>query len=178
MIFKFRIISNENGEFARELLISSKQTFLDFHQCLQDNLGYDPSQLASFFITNAAWEKELQITLIDMMDDESNCTTMEKAVLETHLSEKGDRMLYVFDFFSERSFFIELTDILNLSEHKQLPQVVFEDGDPPQQINLLMDDEIPLPETYPDNDFLNDFSDDDLNEGLDDFFDSEELPDE
>ncbi|MCF8346760.1 MAG: plasmid pRiA4b ORF-3 family protein [Bacteroidales bacterium] len=178
MIYKFRIITNENREFAREMLISSKQTFLDFHQCLQGNLGYDPNQLASFFITNTAWEKELQITLIDMMDDESdNCTTMEKAVMEAHLSEKGDRMLYVFDFFSERSFFIELTDILNLSEYKLLPKIVFEDGAPPQQISLSMDDDIPLLNEELDNDLLNGFSDDDLAEGFD-FIDSEELPDE
>lgn len=140
MIFQFRIISGENKDFARELLIDSKQTFLDFHNTLQENLGYDANQLASFYITNSSWEKELQITLIDMMDDGSdNCTTMDCSKMEEHINPEGQRLLYVFDFFSERSFFIELTDVLDI-ESKALPKISFEHGDPPAQIDLGLDD--------------------------------------
>ncbi len=69
MIFLFRIISDEDQDFYRDLVIDGSDTFLDFHQVLQENLGYDPTQLASFFITNQHWEKEHEITLIDMMQD-------------------------------------------------------------------------------------------------------------
>ena len=83
MIYKFRILSDEARDFARELLINSSGTFLDFHNCLQKDLGYDPMQLSSFFITNSSWEKKLQITLIDMMDEESdNVLTMDQALLK------------------------------------------------------------------------------------------------
>jgi len=160
MIFHFRIISDESKDFARELLISSEQTFLDFHQILQENLGYDPHQLASFFITNTAWEKELQITLIDMMDDGS-CTTMDCTKMEEHINPDGQRMLYVFDFFSERSFFIELTEVLENIDSKALPKITFEHGDPPAQIDLGLED---LSKS-------NDLTD----EGPDEGFDDEEL---
>jgi len=137
MIFQFRIISDENKDFARELLINGDQTFLDFHNALQENLGYDPHQLASFFITNSGWEKLLQITLIDMMDNGSDTSaTMDCARIEDNVERDGQRMLYVFDFFSERSFFIELTDVLDNIESKILPKISFERGDPPPQINL------------------------------------------
>ena len=107
MVYKFRIISDEEKDFARELLIHKNSTFLDFHHCLQDDLGYDPKQLASFFITNSSWEKKTQITLIDMMDDENeDVTTMDQAKIGDYVTKVGGRMLYVFDFFSERSFFI------------------------------------------------------------------------
>jgi len=142
MVFQFRIISDENKDFARELLISGEQTFLDFHNALQENLGYDPNQLASFFLTNKAWEKELQITLIDMMDKESEtCTTMDCAKIEEHINAEEQRMLYVFDFFSERSLFIELKDVLKDIESKNLPKISFEHGDPPAQINLGFNEE-------------------------------------
>jgi hypothetical protein len=177
MVYKFRIISDESKDFARELLINSDQTFLDFHHCLQGDLGYDPDQLSSFFITNASWEKELQITLIDMMDDgNDSCLTMDRALIEDHVAEKGDRMLYVFDFFSERSFFIELTEVIGVDESKALPKIVFSSGTPPPQIEMALDDF-----TFTDEDFDDDFSngslDDEFGEGFD-FPDSDSFDDD
>ncbi len=167
MIYKFRIISDENKEFARELLINKDQKFIDFHHCLQENLKFDPAQLASFFITNKAWEKKNQITLIDMMDEESeNCTTMDQCRISDYFSETGGRMLYVFDFFSERSFFIELTQIMDVDNSKSLPKVVYEHGTPPPQINLGLDDltvsNDDLNEDFDFGDMDDEFSDEDL----------------
>ncbi len=170
MIFQFRIISDENKDFARELLINGDQTFLDFHNALQENLGYDPHQLASFFITNKAWEKQLQITLIDMMDEEDaeneTCTTMDCSRIEEHVNPEEQRMLYVFDFFSERSFFIELTELMKDLENKQLPKVSFEHGDPPAQINLGLDNLSFSEEEDDDDDDSFGFNEEDLGEGF------------
>ena len=52
MIYLFRIISDENPDFYRDLVAEGSDTFLDFHNTLQKELGYDATQLASFFITN------------------------------------------------------------------------------------------------------------------------------
>lgn len=176
MIYKFRIISDESKEFARELLIDSDQTYLDFHHCLQENLSYDPAQLSSFFITNALWEKQLQITLIDMMDDEGgNCITMDQRKIGQDLDKKGDRMLYVYDFFSERSFFIELTDMMDIDESKALPKVIFAHGDPPPQINLGLDDLTISEDDFSegDEDFPGEEFDDDI-----DYMDTDDFPNE
>lgn len=178
MIYKFRIISDENKTFARELLIESGQTFLDFHKCLQNDLGYDPAQLSSFFLTNAMWEKNLQITLIDMMDEESgDVITMDQAKIGEHLKEQGARMLYVFDFFSERSFFIELTEILDIPESKVLPKVVFSHGDPPLQIDLGLDNL-----GFSEEDLSDDLSGDGFGDGFDDedpgYLDADDFPNE
>ncbi len=108
MIFLFRIISDENPDFFRDLVAGGSDTFLDFHNTLQKELGYDPSQLASFFITNHQWEKEQEITLIDMnQDPDIETFTMEQATLEEHIGEINQRLLYLFDFFSDRAFFID-----------------------------------------------------------------------
>lgn len=166
MIFQFRIISDENKEFARELLINGKQTFLDFHKALQENLGYDPHQLASFFITNKGWEKQLQITLIDMDDDGSEaCTTMDCSIIEEHINQDEQRMLYVFDFFSERSFYIELTDVLKDTENKHLPKVSFEHGDPPTQIDQGLNN-LTFSEEEDEIDDSYGFNEEDLGEGF------------
>jgi hypothetical protein len=144
MIFLFRIISDENPDFYRDLVAEGSDTFLDFHNALQKDLDYDPTQLASFFITNKHWEKEQEITLIDMMQESGlNSQTMEKVTLEEHIRDLNQRMIYLFDFFSDRAFFIELIEMSDEISPRETPFIGHRQGDPPPQLaldELLMND--------------------------------------
>ena len=84
MIYLFRIISDEDPEFYRNLVIDGADTFLDFHHTLQKNLGFDPSQLASFFITNDMWEKQQEITLIDVVIPIQSPTTLQESAIQQY----------------------------------------------------------------------------------------------
>lgn len=144
MILLFRIISDEDQEFHRDLVIDGSDTFLDFHKVLQENLSYDPTQLASFFITTENWEKKQEITLIDMMQEPGIDTlTMGEVCMEEYISEVNQRMIYVFDFFSERAFFMELIETADQSTSRETPFIADEKGDPPQQLalDLLINEE-------------------------------------
>ena len=133
------MVSDENQDFLRDVITSGTDTFLDFHQCIQENLNYDPSQLASFFITNENWEKQKEITLIDMMEDTAFDTeTMDRAVIGETVSEVNDRMIYVFDFFSERAFFIELIEKSDQKTGKKTPFVAHAQGQAPEQLAMDM----------------------------------------
>ena len=137
MIYLFRIISDENPAFLRDLVADDSDTFLDFHQILQKDLGYDPAQLASFFITNHEWEKQQEITLIDMMSDPGVSTfTMDQTTLGEHLHDLNQRMIYVFDFFSDRAFYIELIESSDENSPKLTPFIGDSKGDPPPQLAL------------------------------------------
>ncbi len=137
MIFLFRIISDENPEFFRDLVAGGTDTFLDFHNVLQKELGYDPTQLASFFITNVQWEKEQEITLIDMMQEPGLTSyIMDKVTLEEHIKELNQRMLYIFDFFSERAFFIELIEMEDQISPRKTPFIGNRQEEPPPQLTL------------------------------------------
>jgi hypothetical protein len=144
MIYLFRIISDENPIFFRDIVADSSDSFLKFHHTLQKDLGYDPTQLASFFITNHQWEKQQEITLIDMMPDPGISTfTMDKTSLGEHLHELNQRMIYVFDFFSDRAFFIELIETSDETSPKETPFIGYSKGDPPPQLTLdrLLDED-------------------------------------
>lgn len=144
MIYLFRIISDENPDFFRDLVADSSDTFLEFHQTLQKELGYDPTQLASFFITNHQWEKQQEITLIDMMPDAGVSTfTMDQVCLGEHISDLNQRLIYVFDFFSNRAFFIELIETAEETSSKNTPFIGHSKGEPPPQLALdrLLDEE-------------------------------------
>ena len=135
MVFKFRLLSDEVKDFVRDIEIRADQTFFDFHRIIQDDLGYDNSQIASFFLTNSKWEKEREFTLFDMSDGENkSLIPMDKAILKNYLHDQQRRLIYVFDFFNERTFFIELTDIQKEILYSDYPAVVFSKGNPPQQI--------------------------------------------
>jgi hypothetical protein len=143
VIYLFHIISDEDQGFYRDLVIDGSDTFLDFHHALQENLGYDPSQLASFFVTNEMWEKQQEITLIDMMQEQDLSTaTMEQATLEEYITDETQRMIYVFDFFSERAFFIELLEQSDQTSPRDTPFIGHSEGEAPPQVvlDLLMDD--------------------------------------
>jgi hypothetical protein len=151
MIFLFRIISDEDPDFYRDLVAEGTDTFLDFHNTLQKDLAYDPSQLASFFITNKQWEKLQEITLIDMMQEPGVAAqTMDQVTLEEHIGELNQRMIYLFDFFSDRAFFIELIEMSDEVSPRDTPFIGHRQGDPPPQLALdsLMMDEDPEPEEF------------------------------
>jgi len=163
MIYLFRIISDENPDFFRDLVAGGSDTFLDFHITLQKDLGYDPTQLASFFITNHHWEKEREITLIDMMQDPDQETfTMDQVALEEQVSEINQRMLYLFDFFSERAFFIELIEKSDETSTRKTPFIGHGEGDPPPQLTLDLMEEDPEFEDIDPMDYLENLRLDDL----------------
>ncbi|MFW5645257.1 MAG: IS1096 element passenger TnpR family protein [Bacteroidota bacterium] len=140
MVFKFRLISNEEKDFIRDIELLSDQTFYDFHRTITQNLHYDKSQIASFFISNEKWEKLEEITLFDMSEGTmgDKVHVMDKTHINDYVKKIKQRLLYVFDFFNERVFFIELIDIEEKKEKHAYPLVTLEKGIPPRQ--LLIDD--------------------------------------
>ncbi len=140
MIFKFRILSGEVSDFIREIEMKSNQTFFDLHKAIQLSVGWDESQMASFFLSNNSWEKGTEITLIEMFDDEfSETIVMDVALLSEFIKEKKQKLLYVYDLFTERFFYIEMVQIYKNGE-KEYPICVKTDGEPP--IQVLLDDSI------------------------------------
>jgi hypothetical protein len=135
MIYKFRIISSENEDFIREIAINSHSTFYDLHMFLVDDLNYDSSQMTSFFLTDQNWHKETEVTLIDMTDGvDPDIKVMDKINLGLIITEKKQRLLYVFDQFAERSLFLELFEIRE--GEIPHPKCTRREGIPPVQLDV------------------------------------------
>ena len=106
MVYKFVVLSDEDESFVREFEFLDSHTLIDFHTQIQDELEFDKSQMASFYLATDIWEKEEEFTLFDMGTGSS---TMEDAILEDVIFRKNQKLLYVFDFFNDRALFIEYT---------------------------------------------------------------------
>jgi len=113
MIFNFRIVSDEVDNFKREIKIDAEATFLDLKNAICDCVGYDKNSLSSFFLCDRNWEREKEITLEDMGSDSSqDVYLMDEAILSDYIDDEGQRMQWVFDYMTDRSFFIEMKELI------------------------------------------------------------------
>jgi hypothetical protein len=185
MVLKFRLISNEQDDFIRDFEIPGDQTFFHLHEAIQENLQFDPSQIASFFICNQQWEKVQEITLFELSDEEAaKVLVMDSTKVGDHMRCIHDKMVYIFDVFNERMFFIELVEILEQDASGHYPRCSFKKGEPPRQITIdpiflskIGEEDIPMTALPPDDEL---FDDEDLDrpgfdeQSLDDSFPDEE----
>lgn len=110
MIFTFRLVSDEVANFKREIKIDATANFLDLKNAICESVGYDKGQLSSFFICDRNWEKTKEITSEDMdTDADQDVWLMDENELGDIIYDEGQKMLYVFDYMTERAFFIEMT---------------------------------------------------------------------
>jgi hypothetical protein len=131
MVYKFVVLSDEDESFVREFEFLDTHTLLDFHNLIQDELEFDKSQLASFFMATDNWEKEEEFTLFDMGTGSS---TLDVAVLEDIIFRKNQKLLYVFDFFNERALFVEYTGEVKEIAGREYPSCTNSKGIPPKQV--------------------------------------------
>lgn len=185
MIFKFRLLSDEVDHFVREIAISSEATFLDLQNAILDSVNYSKDQLTSFFLCNDEWEKGVEVTLIEMdSSPEVDSWVMESTKLSDLIEEEDQKLLFVFDLFNERSFFI---DCYQFIPSKELPKAVctLTEGEPPVQLvefddnNLQSSSNITLDDAfYGDQDFDLEELDSEGFTGLDDLADNEKFSSE
>jgi len=131
MVYKFVVLSDEDESFVREFEFLDSHSLLDFHNMIQEELEFDKSQMASFYLATDNWEKEEEFTLFDMGTGSS---TMDGATLEDVIFRKNQKLLYVFDFFNERALFIEYTGESDEIDGREYPNCANSKGIPPKQV--------------------------------------------
>lgn len=112
MIYKFCIVSDEVDNFKLEIAIDSDDTFLRLRNTILDSIGYTKDQLDSFFICDDDWSKRQEITLAEMdTDSEEDTWLMEDTPISDLVEDEGQKLIYVFDYLTERCFFMEMKEM-------------------------------------------------------------------
>lgn len=113
MIFNFRLVSDEVDNFKREIEIDADDTFLDLRNAICDAVQYNRSEMCSFFLCDDSWEKEKEITLEDMgTDSDEDTYLMDECILSDYLDDEGQKLMFVFDYMTDRAFFLQLKKII------------------------------------------------------------------
>ena len=111
MIYRFNLISDEVDDFKLEIQIDSDDTFLSLRNVILDAAGYTKDQMDSFIICDEEWNKEKEVTLTDMgADSDEDIWLMDETKISELIDDEGDRLMFVFDYLTNRAFFMELKD--------------------------------------------------------------------
>jgi hypothetical protein len=157
MIYKFKVLSEEDPKFFMDIEIMSDQTFYDLHDFIQEELEYDSSLLATFFIANHNWQQKQEIALIEANGkDGEKIIAMDKAVLSTFMKDAHQKLIYLFDFINNRTFFIELMETKQETSNKYYPICIDFGGEIPPQFGKKITQKSSLFED--DDDDINVFS--------------------
>lgn len=148
MIYVFKIISNEDENFLREIEIDAQQTFYRLHEIIQNSCDFDPSQPASFYLADEEWDKGNEIAQLEGEDDilpESQQSLKHTIKLKQFINNKNDKLIYNFDVFSDRFLFLELKNII-MEKTKNAGVVTLSKGEAPNQLldTIVEDSNFPV----------------------------------
>jgi hypothetical protein len=175
VIYRFLIVSDEVENFKREIKIDADATFYDLYKAIIDCTGYSDKEMASFVLCDDNWRKEMEITLVKMdTSSDEDSYSMEECVLSDYLEEEKQKLMFIFDYFTERALYMELSEIIPGKKLKQ-PLCTLSKGEAPPQITNFeeMTSDTTLQDMgesfYGDESFDMDELDQEGFEGLDDF---------
>ncbi len=132
MIYRFRVILDNDTEedVFRDLEIRETDNLEDLHNIITQSFGFDGTEMASFYISNEAWEQGEEISLFDLSDDGSARLMYETEICDV-VHEAQTKLIYIYDFLSMWTFYVELAEIVEEAEGHDYPNLMFVQGQVP-----------------------------------------------
>lgn len=133
MIYRFRVILDNDTEedIFRDLEIRETDTLEDLHNIITQSFGFDGTEMASFYISNDAWEQGEEISLFDLSEDGS-ARLMNETALDDVVHKVQTKLIYIYDFLSMWTFYVELAEIVDVTEGMDYPNLMFVQGQVPE----------------------------------------------
>jgi len=131
MIYKIRIILDAEEDIFRDLEIDGATTLEEFHNAITQAFGFMGNEMASFYTCDEEWNQDEEIALFDMGENGSDVRLMNETALDDVLTEQNPKMIYVYDFLSMWTFFVELADITPKEDGRSYPNLLFSFGELP-----------------------------------------------
>lgn len=138
MVFNIVILSDEVDDFRREISIDAEATFLELNDAIMKSCNYKNDQMTAFYLCDDDWEREQEITMVDMNDDpkQEPAPLMERTHLSDLISEEEAnheaKLMFLFDTMCERFLYMQIKSV---ESHKHLmkPEVTVSKGKAPKQ---------------------------------------------
>jgi len=154
MAYKIRIILDVEEDVFRDIVVNESTNLEDLQFFIAKSFGFNGQEMASFYKSNNEWEQGDEIPLFDMSEDDIDIS-MSNCLLNSVLKKTGDKLIYVYDFFSMWTFFVELSEITT-KEEKNTPYIALSFGHPPEK---APDKEFKADKSYDDDDYFLDNDD-------------------
>lgn len=128
MIYKIRIILDAEEDIFRDIEIDEASTLEEFHNAITQAFGFMGNEMASFYTCDEEWKQDEEIALFDMSENGSDIRLMNETSLDDVLNEQSPKLIYVYDFLSMWTFFVELADITEKEDGRTYPNLLFSFG--------------------------------------------------
>ena len=135
MIYRFRVILDNDTEEAifRDLEISENDTLEDLHNIITQSFGFDGLEMASFYVSNDAWEQGEEICMFDVSDGINEVKLMSNTIISDVVFEMQTKLIYVYDFLNMWTFLVELAEIVEENPNTSYPNLMFSNGILPEE---------------------------------------------
>ena len=131
MIYKFRIVLDTLDDVFRDIEIEDDSTLEDLHNSITQAFGFDGTEMASFYLSDAEWNQGEEIVLFDMSEGMNPVRMMNETTLDTVVDKDNTQLIYVYDFFSMWTFYVELADVTKAEDGRDYPNLMFAHGQLP-----------------------------------------------
>ncbi len=128
MIYKIRVILNTKEDVIRDIAIHKSVTLEDLHNAITNAFGFNGNEMASFYRSDSEWMQGEEFPLFDMSEEANKTIQMRDMCIENVLENKHDKLIYVYDFFTMWSFYVEVIET-NFDENQlEVPSLIFSLG--------------------------------------------------
>lgn len=138
-VYRFKILFEEQDGFSRELDLLASQTFGDFHQAIQGDLGLNAAQPASFFICDHKFRKQQEIFQDDGPEGTGGAwpegtPLMHACRLRDFIDDPHQKLIYLYDPLKQFTFYIELQRIIPSGTGNAYPRFHKKRGETPVEL--------------------------------------------
>ncbi|MDC3132982.1 plasmid pRiA4b ORF-3 family protein [Flavobacteriaceae bacterium] len=130
MIFRIRIILDVKEDVFRDLEIEASATLEEFHNTITQAFGFLGNEMASFYRTNDDWEQGEELPLMEL---DPSQPSMQNEVLEKLFTADNHKLLYIYDFLSMWTFFVELMEVAEPVAGIAYPTLIYAEGEVPEE---------------------------------------------
>ncbi|MGS2726652.1 IS1096 element passenger TnpR family protein [Psychroserpens sp. BH13MA-6] len=133
MIYRFRVILDNDTEddIFRDIEIRETDSLEDLHNAITQSFGFDGLEMASFYLSNDDWEQGEEISMFDVSEGANAVRLMNETILNEVTHEAQTKLIYIYDFLSMWTFFVELAEIVDEAEGTDYPNLMFVHGQIP-----------------------------------------------
>jgi len=132
-IFILKVSLRHYPDVQRTIEIPSDFKLISLHHALLNSINFKDGELASFYKNYESRKERIEVCLSELQKDDHSFLMSEMAVKDL-IHEKGDEIIYVYDFLNMWTFLLELEDVLDTSENdKNYPFVSKSIGEAPNQ---------------------------------------------
>jgi hypothetical protein len=135
MIYRFRVILDNDTEddVFRDFELRETDTLEDLHNIITQSFGFDGTEMASFYLSDEDWNQGEEISLFDMSEGTNTIKLMNETSTNDVVHEASTKLIYVYDFLSMWTFYVELAKIVEEVEGTDYPNLMFVQGQIPDE---------------------------------------------